>query len=418
MSLNQIIKFKLEIFIFVLFFAIRFLFLKISGFDNFELQPDSYWYTIQSDEILRGNFNLIRPLFIPAPFFSYFQALIKFIFSSHWMIALEILQIAISSLSGIFFYKLSDLLFKEKQTATFATILFCFYPLTIWWVGTFGQDIWFQSFLIIFFYYFIKSLKENSFRLLIVSAIIFSLTFLTKSHILLFSIFIPIIILSKKNILFLIKFKFIFTFVIISLISTLPYGIYNLIVNNTYSISSSGTGGSFLIGNNEEAYLNVVKLDEITVEQKNRFQDAIFVIFDEIKPKLKNKTQPEIQEIYFLEGLKWIKQNPKKTIELKISHTKRFFMPGISPYWHSFKNWIASLIVTGPLYFFAYISITYSLINKFKEHFWILSLMLSMFIFTIIFYYSSRFIVVTLEPYYIIYASNLLVAIKNRFIKS
>jgi hypothetical protein len=416
--MNKIKKFKIEISIFIFFFIIRFLFIKISGFDNFELQPDSYWYTLQSDEILKGNFNLLRPLFIPAPFFSYFQALIKFIFSSYWMSALEILQITITSLSGIFFYKLSGLLFKEKQTTTLATILFCFYPMTFWWVGTFGQEIWFQSFLIILFYYFIKSLEVSSFKLLIVSAIFFSLTFLTKSHILLFSIFIPMIILLNKNLFFLNKLKFIFAFVIISLFSTLPYGIYNLIVNKTYAISSSGFGGSFLIGNNKEAYLNVVKLDEITVEQKNRFQDAIFVIFDEVKPKLKNKTQPEIQEIYFLEGLKWIKQNPKKTIELKISHIKRFFMPGISPHWHSFKNWIASLIVTGPLYFFAYISITYSLINKFKEHFWILSLMLSMFIFTIIFYYSSRFVVITLEPYYIIFASNLLIRIKNRFFKS
>ena len=104
--MNQIIKFKLEIIIFFFFFLTRFLFLKISGFDNFELQLDSYWYSEQSDEVLKGNFNLARPLFIPAPFFSYFQALIKFIFSSHWMSVLEILQITIASLSGIFFLQI------------------------------------------------------------------------------------------------------------------------------------------------------------------------------------------------------------------------------------------------------------------------------------------------------------------------
>ena len=104
--MNKIKKFKIEISIFIFFFIIRFLFIKISGFDNFELQPDSYWYTLQSDEILKGNFNLLRPLFIPAPFFSYFQALIKFIFSSYWMSALEILQITITSLSGIFFLQI------------------------------------------------------------------------------------------------------------------------------------------------------------------------------------------------------------------------------------------------------------------------------------------------------------------------
>jgi hypothetical protein len=416
--MKQIIKFKIEITIFILFFITRFLFLQISEFNNFELQLDSYWYTKQSDEVLRGNFNLIQPLFITAPFFTYFQALIKFIFSSYWMGVLEILQISISSIAGIFFCKLSFQLFKKKQTAILSTILFCFYPITLWWVGSFTQEIWFQSFLIIFFYYFMKSLDKNSLKLLIVSAIFFSLTFLTKSHILIFSIFIPIIILLKKNLLFFKKLKFIFAFIIISLVSTLPYGIYNLIVNKTYAISSSGSGGSFLVGNNEEAYLNFIKLDEITPEQKKRFSHVMFTIFDEVKPKLKNKTQPEVQKIYFSEGLKWIKQNPAKAIELKINHAKSFFTPGISSYWHSYERWLAALIFSGPLYFFAYISIVYHLISKFKENFWILGLIISMFAFTIIFYYSGRFIVITLEPYYIIFASDLLVRTWNKFIRS
>jgi hypothetical protein len=93
-------------------------------------------------------------------------------------------------------------------------------------------------------------------------------------------------------------------------------------------------------------------------------------------------------------------------------------MPGISAYWHSFQKWIASLILSGPLYFFAYISIIYCLITRLKENIWILTLMISMFAFTIIFYYSGRFIVVTLEPYYIIFASNFLVRIKKKFIRS
>ena len=96
--MNQIIKFKLEIIIFFFFFITRFLFIKISGFDNFELQLDSYWYSEQSNEVLKGNFNLARPLFIPAPFFSYFQALVKFIFFFFWMSALENLQILFSSI--------------------------------------------------------------------------------------------------------------------------------------------------------------------------------------------------------------------------------------------------------------------------------------------------------------------------------
>ena len=114
--------------IFLLFFITRFLFLKISGFDNFQLQPDSIWFNDQSNEVLRGNFNLLRPLFITAPFFSYFQALIKFIFSTHWLIILELLQLAIASLSGVYFYKLSKLILKAELSSLISCVIFFFYP--------------------------------------------------------------------------------------------------------------------------------------------------------------------------------------------------------------------------------------------------------------------------------------------------
>jgi len=103
--------------IFLLFFITRFLFLKISGFDNFQLQPDSIWFNDQSNEVLKGNFNLLRPLFITAPFFTYFQALIKFLFSTHWLIVLELLQVAIASISGVYFYKLSKLILKDEVSS-------------------------------------------------------------------------------------------------------------------------------------------------------------------------------------------------------------------------------------------------------------------------------------------------------------
>tara|TARA_B100000767_G_scaffold275006_1_gene309995 strand:+ start:1439 stop:2707 length:1269 start_codon:yes stop_codon:yes gene_type:complete len=411
-------KLKIEICIFLLFFLTRYLFVIFLGKDNFELHADSVWYNEQSNEVLKGNFNLLRHLFITAPFFSYFQALIKFIFSGYWMPVFEFLQITIASISGIYLYKLSNQIFKKNQTATLSTILFCFYPMTIWWVGTFSPDIWFQSFLIIFFYYFLKSLEENSLKLLVISSLIFCLTFLTKSQILIFSIFIPIIILLKKNIYITRKLGFIFIFTAISLISTIPYGIYNLAVNGTYVLSSSGLGGTFITGNNNDAYLSHMKRDEITIEQKTRFQYNKYLIMEEIKPKIKNKTPKEIQKIYFSAGLDWIKKNPKKAIELKFDHAKRFFTPGISKYWHSFERWFVVLIITAPLYLFAYVSIFEGIKNNLKENFWILSLMTSMFIFTTVFYYSGRFIVITLEPYYIIFASHTLIKIKDKFLSS
>ena len=141
--------------IFLLFILTRYFFHVISGYDHYQLQPDSYWYSEQSDEVLKGNFNLERLLFITAPFFSYFQAIVKFIGGGYWEEILFILQLLISSISGVYFYRLSILIFKNQNIGLLSTVMFCFYPFTLWWAGTFTQDIWFQSFLIIFLFYFI-----------------------------------------------------------------------------------------------------------------------------------------------------------------------------------------------------------------------------------------------------------------------
>jgi hypothetical protein len=401
----KIIKSNLELNIFLLFFLTRFLFLKISGFDNFQLQPDSIWLNNQSNEVLKGNFNLLRPLFITAPFFSYFQAFIKFIFSTNWLIILELLQLTIASISGVYFYKLSKIILKDDVGSLISSIIFCFYPPTLWLVGTFTQDIWFQSFLIIFFYFFIKALQDNCLKNLIISAIFFSLTFLTKSHILIFSVFIPFIIYLKKNIFFYRRIKFIILFILICFTATLPYGIYNLSVNKTYVISTNGLGGTLLVGRNEEAYLNHVKLNEITNEQKLRFRDTNYTIFKEIQPKLKDLNPSQIQNLYLGESIKWIISNKKKNLELTLNHIKRFFTPGLSKYWQSYNVWLINLIISGPIYIFAYMSIIRFLIIDFRESVWILSLSLSILIFSSIFYFSGRFRVITLEPYYIIFAS-------------
>ena len=407
--------------IFFIFFLFKYLFVKLSGFDNFQLQPDSYWFEEQSEAVIKGNFNLLRPLFITAPFFSYTQALIKYLFLENWIPVLEFLQIFFSSVSGIYFYFLSLLILGSKNRSYIATFVYCFYPLTFWYTGTFTQDIWFQSFLIIFFYYFLHSLKYKNLNSLIISACIYCITFHTKSHILLFSPFIPLIIILRNNLKINLKIKFVTLFIAISLLSTLPYGIYNLKINNTYVLASSGLGGTLIQGNNEEAYLNHLKLETLTNEQIERFRGVNYKIHDEIKNELSNKNPKEVQKIYIKHSLIWIKNNPEKKIELMLSHLKRFFTPGISKFWYSFDKWMAVLLFSAPIYICFYCVVlheTYlAIFNKrglfFHDNSWIFFLILSKIIFILIFYYSGRFRVITIEPYYIIYATFFLDKFKN-----
>jgi hypothetical protein len=175
--------------VFFVFFVVRVLFVLLSGFDNFELFGDTVRYNQQSDAIRAGEYNLlsadlsqIESLFITAPFYPYFQALFKLLFGSYWISALAATQIFLSSLSGVFLYKTAKLIWCERDdVAAAASAIYCFYPLTFWWVHTFGQEMPFQYQFIFTVYFLLKAIYKNHFPSLILSAVLFSITFLTNT---------------------------------------------------------------------------------------------------------------------------------------------------------------------------------------------------------------------------------------------
>ena len=395
---NKLSPIKINLIIFLSFFLVRYFFLIFGNYDNYELQPDSYWYSDQSDEVLKGNFNLLRPLFITSPFFTYYQAIIKLIFGDYWEIILEFSQVSIASISAIYFYRLGLILFKNKKVSFFALTIFCFYPFTFWYVGAFTQDIWFQSFLIIFMFYFSMYLKNFNIKNLIFSAIIFSITFLTKSHILIFSVFIPLVIFFIKYNELKKKILHIILFTSICLICTLPYGLYNLKVNGVYVFSSNGFGGLFILGHNEDAYVNHIKTPKIDSDEAKRLKSVDYRILNSLESKILESSPSEAQKIYFNEGLKWIKDNPKKSKELLIFNFKRFFTPGLHKSWYNYNTWLLSVILSSPVMIFGYLGLLMVLLNNFNRYSWILYLFLSLLLFSLIFYYQGRFKVITLEP--------------------
>lgn len=389
---------KINLIIFICFFISRYFFLYIGNFDNYDVQPDAYWYTEQSDEVLKGNFNLLRPLFITSPFFTYYQAFIKLIFGDYWEFFLEFSQVTISSISAVYLYYLSLILFKNRRVAFLSIVVFCFYPFTFWYVGAFTQDIWFQSFLIIFMFYFTVYLKNFKIKNLITSALIFSITFLTKSHILIFALFIPLIIFFSNAKNFKSKFLHILLFSSICFICTLPYGLYNLKVNGVYVLSSNGFGGLFILGHNDDAYINHIQTPSMNSVEAKRLKSVDYKILKSLDYKISRSNPNQIQKIYFLEGLKWVKQNPEKSKELLIFNLKRFFTPGLHKVWYSYKIWLFSLLISLPIMFFGYLGLVIILFKNFNKYSWILYLILSLLIFSLIFYYQGRFKVITLDP--------------------
>lgn len=391
--------------VFFAFLTVRVLYVLIGGYHSFELGGDPERYDQQSDAILAGNFNLLmentnllESLFITAPFYPYFLAFFKLLFGSYWVLAFQSTQILLSSVSGVFLYKIAKIIWDKNDIAIIASSIFCFYPFTFWWIRTFTQETPFQYHLIFTVFFLLKAVYKNHFPSLIISAVLFSITFLTKSHILLFAPFIPLFIFLSKNKSFKQKLAYTAVFSIICFVFTLPYGLYNLKVNGVYVISSTGQGSFFLIGHNDDMYKAIVS-------PPRRAEVMGYEVINRLKPRREGLTHSEIQKMYFDEGFKWCLENPQKFLILKAYDLYYFLMPGLNPNYYSFNQWLVSFIISLPVYTFAYFGIFVSLKQNFGKHFWIFGLFLSMVIFSVGFYVQNRFRTITIEPFYILYAA-------------
>lgn len=398
---------KSALIIFLIFFLVRLSFKLISGFDNYELHADTTRYDRLSDNILMGNYDLDVVAFLVAPIYPYFLALIKFISGAQWEMWVVFAQLGIVSLSGVYLFKLTELLFEKSLIAWIATALYCFYPGTMWLNFTFTQETLFQSFFIISNYFLLKACLANNPGAYIIAAIWYSFTFLTKSHVLFYAPFIVLIIFISSKYSLNKKLQYSIIFASICLMATLPYGLYNLKENGIYTLSSYGTATFFHNGKSERTFQEIVHPLPLDQKPKGGLLDFIFEsdYFHEGYGQINVLPHAEKNKLHLEMALNWIKNNPKKFWELEWYSIKRFFTPGVSPRHFNQKIWLASFLSSLPIYLFGYIGIFLALRTNFKRHFWILSLMSVMMIFFLLFMPQTRFRTITLEPYYIIYAA-------------
>ena len=266
------------ILIFCIAFIFRYLFSLFSGIDNFD-GPDNYRYLLQSDSILKGRFNLEEKLFITAPLFPYLLALFKFVFGASYVIALEIFQITLSSISVIMLMQTAYVIFKDQRIRLLVGIAMSIYPITLYYVHQFSQESIFQSLFIISIYYYSVFFTKEQIKDLILFSVFFALALLTKSIILIIFPFLMISLLFK----FQISRKKIFQIccsISIIFLMTAPYGIYNKVVNNSFVIASSGQGGHFLTGHNDDFYTYVVNPPPNDSSEYQRLKNMDYKIFE------------------------------------------------------------------------------------------------------------------------------------------
>ena len=409
----QTIDRKTLIYLFLFAMTVRYAWAYISGVDNFSFN-DWGRYDSQSDEILKGNFNLELVFFITAPLYPYTVALFKLLFSDSYVKVLEFFQITLSSVSVIFLALTTNEIFKSKTTSLLTGYAFALYPITLYWVHVFGQETLFQAILIIGLYYFTRFIRDRDNKTIFVASLLLSLALLTKSHIqLVFPFLILSIILTSEKPLRAIQPVVIMLATII--FTTLPYGIYNKVVNDTYVVASSGGGGHFLTGHNDDVFTYIVDPPPRGSAEHQRLANMDFHVFRELGPKLQGLSHAEKQSLYFKTGLEWSLSNIKKSLILAAINLKRFLQPGFHKGNQDPKLWLISFIIALPVFTLAYLEILRSIVRNWRSHTQIISLFLGMVAFSIIFYAQNRFRVITIEPWYLMYACSGAIFLYHKF---
>src|ERR1035437_3842322 len=375
----------------------------IGFYNNYSLQNDSSWLVNFGNNVLVGDFNFDIKRFIVSPLFPTLCGLFKFLFGMGWNSALIIFQLLISSLSGVYIFKITELLFRNKKISLLSSLIFAVFPLTLWYVNTFSQECLFQSLLIITVYFLLKSLRYPGILNLVLTAILFSFTYLTKAHILLFSVFIPIIYFhnfgySNKTLIASL------IFISISLLFSLPYGLYHYKKNNIYVISSNGSSYQLYLGNTEAGYKSIVDVPEKNSPDYLKIKDinASAGYFNGSQARYDSLLllpQYEKTRLFSVDVNNWIKGNLIKFLKLKLYDVLFFLMPGVSFRHYSFLYWLLSFILSFPLYLFAYIAILRDIRYSRRNISVILYLFLSMLMFSVFWYVQNRFRTITIEPF-------------------
>jgi hypothetical protein len=395
------------IILFLATFISRIVFKLLSGYDNFELFGDSVRYDILSDRILDLNYDLDFIAFIISPLYPYTLAFIKWFAGANWEIVAVTFQFLLVSLSTVYLVKLSFLLFSDKFLSLVTGVIYIFYPMTLFYNFTLSQETTFQSYFIIFMYYFVAYLKLGDKSSLILSGVFYAFAFLTKSHILLFAPFIAVMMVYQNDSVYGLRkrVKDLILFGTICFIFTLPDGIHNYKIHGLYTFSGVGVKTFFYNGNSQENYDFVFHNKGINDDQEMSFIFDTTYVYEGLG-KVNALPYKIKQDVHFAMAKNWIISNPWKFLRLKWFSMVRFFTPGVSYSKYNTALWVMSFLSSAVIFLAAYLALIKIFIHKeVHSHLYIFFLITTMLIFYLIFMPQTRFRVISLEPFYIIYAA-------------
>lgn len=341
--------------------------------------------------------------YLSAPLYPYTLALFKKINMENWEVLAVGYQFILVALSAVAIYKIALELFRSELTATLAAVIYILYPMTFWFNFTLTQETSFQCYFVFFCYYFIQNYNSPRPKTTILAASFFALSLLTKSHILMLTPFVALMYLYNKQL------RHGLLFFCLVFLSTIPHGLKNYSEHGVYTLSSHGNASLFLLGHSDQTYPCLLErageMDEFSAlgcdpsfvfDRTYSFKE--YGLVNALSVKERNSVRMEI-------ALEWIKNNPKKFVELKVFGMKRFLMPGLDYLQYKFSYWIMSFIAGLLLYLPAYLVLFKKFRTDPSRHFLMVSLIIVSAAIFIVFFPINRFRVITMEPLLCVYAA-------------
>ena len=396
-------------FLFLFSFLIRIPVIFIFG----DTRLDNEWGIIVNNLTDYGKFSLVNfgDFFVPSlfmpPLYAFYLYFFKiFHFSNEIYIQVVLFsQIILSSFSVVIFYNINKLFFSNK-ICILGTLIFSLFPLHIYACAQISSII-LQSFLMItFFYFFLKTMKENNFYNICFLSLASGLLILLRGE------FIALFLLSILYLTLFIKInlKSILIIILLTFVVISPYLMRNIIVLDTITITKS-IGFNLWKGNNPQT----------DVEGKNYIYGSIFDQEDlDLREQINKVPEDKYYEInldkvFLSEGIKNINNDPIKYFGLYLKKILSFLFIDLNssnPYYYHPLHYLPVLFIS----ITSIIGIILSKKNSYQINFLILFFIVNIAIVSV-FFILPRYKLVII-PLQIIFSNIFFEYIKKNFFKT
>lgn len=398
--------------IFLLFLgslAIRIAFVKFFSSNPYGVFPDAPEYELIARQFKHGDYTgVLLDRFIVAPLYPFILSLLMRISDLHWLSLVIGAQIVVSALTPVVIYLLAELWFRRPAVALLSGILYTLNPMMFWYTGSLTTEQLFTSAFITAVYLLESALTKRSLPILLLSAVCYGCSYLLKSPALLLSPFIALYIIQRfkaRKEGAAVAVKWVAIFGLTSFALSLPYGLYHLRKGDGYILSTNGAAAMFKYGNSNFGYLMCLPQTDPVV--KFDLSNLLWEKYDPEAYQYNDLPQKEKQRLFFRYSLRWIRDNPRKFIRLKLWNLRVLLQPGLNADFYSRRHVLVSRIIWVPIYLLGLIGFFFAG-DKLQRRM-MLYIFLSLVVLSTAFYMQGRFRNIMMEPFITIYAAGGLV---------